>query len=220
MILRSLTAAALALGLAAACTTTDQYGNVTRNNAGTGVLLGAAGGALLGTLAGGDDARNAAVGAAAGAALGGGVGVYMDRQEEAYRERLRGSGVSVRRVGDELILTMPGDITFETDSSRVAPRFDPVLSDVADVMMTYPATYVDVIGHADQRGDASYNQALSERRASAVAAELIARGVNGDRFYVAGMGERQLLDPANNPTAWAANRRVEIKISPPRRGTM
>lgn len=214
MMFRKITIALMALGLAAACTTTDQYGNVTRNNTGTGVLAGAAAGALLGTLAGGDDRRNALIGAGIGALAGAGVGQYMDRQEEAFRTRLRGSGVSVRRVGNELILTMPGDVTFATDSAQISPRFGPVLDDVADVLQTYPATYVNVIGHADSRGDAGYNQRLSERRASAAANELIVRGVMADRFYVAGMGESQPIASNDTDEGRAANRRVEITIAP------
>lgn len=214
MMFRKLTVAAMALGLAAACTTTDQYGNVQQNRTGTGVLAGAAAGALLGTLAGGDDRRNALIGAGIGALAGAGVGNYMDRQEEAFRTRLRGSGVSVRRVGNELILTMPGDVTFATDSAQISPRFGPVLDDVADVLQTYPATYVNVIGHADSRGDAGYNQRLSERRASAAANELIMRGVMADRFYVAGMGESQPIASNDTDAGRAANRRVEITIAP------
>jgi len=214
MTLRTLTAGALALGLAAACTTTDQYGNVDRNNTGTGILAGAAAGALLGTLAGGDDRRNALIGAGIGALAGGAAGNYMDRQEEAFRQRLRGSGVSVRRVGNELVLTMPGDVTFATNSAQVSPRFGPVLDDVADVLQTYPATYVNIVGHADSTGAADYNQRLSERRASAVAGELIGRGVIRDRFYVAGMGESQPIADNSTDAGRAANRRVEITIAP------
>ncbi len=214
MMFRKLTVAAMALGLAAACTTTDEYGNVQQNRTGTGILAGAAAGALLGTLAGGDDRRNALIGAGIGALAGGTVGNYMDRQEEAFRTRLRGSGVSVRRVGNELILTMPGDVTFATDSAQISPRFGPVLDDVADVLQTYPATYVNVIGHADSRGDAGYNQRLSERRASAAANELIMRGVMADRFYVAGMGESQPIASNDTDAGRAANRRVEITIAP------
>lgn len=211
---RSITAGLMALGLAAACTTTDQYGNVDRNNTGTGILAGAAAGALLGTLAGGDDRRNALIGAGIGALAGAGVGNYMDRQEEAFRNRLRGSGVSVRRVGDELVLTMPGDVTFATNSASVSPRFGPVLDDVADVLQTYPATYVNVIGHADSTGAADYNQRLSERRASSVAQELIYRGVIQDRFFVGGMGERSPIADNSTDAGRAANRRVEITIAP------
>ncbi len=214
MIFRNVIVAGMALGLTAACTTTDAYGNRDANNTGRGILAGAAAGALLGTLAGGDDRRNALIGAGIGALAGGAVGNYMDRQEEAFRNRLRGSGVSVRRVGNELILTMPGDVTFATNSAQISPRFGPVLDDVADVLQTYPATYVNVVGHADSRGDAAYNQRLSERRASSAAAELIARGVMRDRLYVAGMGESQPIADNSTDAGRAANRRVEITIAP------
>lgn len=214
MMFRSILAGAMALGLAAACTTTDQYGNVTQNRTGTGVLAGAAAGALLGTLAGGDDRRNALIGAGVGALAGGAVGNYMDRQEREFRERLRESGVTVRRVGDELVLIMPGNLTFPTDSAQIQPRFGPVLNDVADVLQTYPATYVDIIGHTDSVGSAEYNQTLSERRASSVASALIQRGVLSDRLYVAGMGETMPIASNETDEGRAANRRVEIRIAP------
>lgn len=214
MMFRKAIVAVMALGLAAACTTTDQYGNVQQNRTGTGILTGAAAGALLGTLAGGDDRRNALIGAGIGALAGGAVGNYMDRQEEAFRNRLRGSGVSVRRVGNELILTMPSDVTFATGSAQLSPRFEPVLNDVADVLQTYPATYVNIVGHADSVGAADFNQRLSERRASAVAGDLISRGVLRDRLFVAGMGETQPIASNDNDAGRAANRRVEITIAP------
>jgi len=214
MTIRSLLAVMIALVFAAACTTTDPYGNVNRNNTGTGVLAGAAIGAALGTLAGGDDRRNALIGAGVGALTGAGVGNYMDRQERAFRERLRPTGVSVRRVGDELFLIMPGDITFDTDRADIKPAFNPVLVDVADVLNTFPATTVDVIGHADSTGAAEYNQQLSERRATSVAQFLIGQGVMGTRFYVAGMGENAPIATNATPEGRAQNRRVEIKLTP------
>ena len=154
------------------------------------------------------------IAAGIGALAGGAVGNYMDRQEEAFRNRLRGSGVSVRRVGNELVLTMPSDVTFATGSAQLSPRFGPVLNDVADVLQTYPATYVNVIGHADSVGAADFNQRLSERRASAVAGDLITRGVLRDRLFVAGMGETQPIASNDNDAGRAANRRVEITIAP------
>jgi outer membrane protein OmpA-like peptidoglycan-associated protein len=216
MMIRSLAAGSMALCLAAACTTTDQYGNTNPNRTGQGVLAGAAAGALLGMLAGGDDRRNALIGAGVGALAGGAVGNYMDRQERDMRERLRESGVTVRRVGDDLVLVMPGNITFATGSATVSPRFSGVLHDVGDVLQTYPATYVDVVGHTDNVGSAQFNQQLSERRASSVAAELIGRGVIRERLFVAGMGLTQPIADNSTDEGRAANRRVEIRIAPHR----
>jgi len=209
-------AAALTL---AACTTTDPYTGETRPNyTGRGVLIGAAAGAALGYLTNTSDSQegrtNALIGAGIGALAGGAVGNYMDRQERQMREALRDSGVGVRREGNDLRLIMPGDVTFDTNSTEIKPQFYAVLNDVADVLEQYPATYVDVIGHADSTGDAGYNQRLSEQRAQAVAGYLIAQNVMRDRFYVGGMGETSPIASNDTPQGRAQNRRVEIIIRP------
>ena len=218
MKMRIFAAIAAALTLAA-CTTTDPYTGETRPNyTGRGVLIGAAAGAALGYLTNTSDSQegrtNALIGAGIGALAGGAVGNYMDRQERQMREALRDSGVGVRREGNDLRLIMPGDVTFDTNSTEIKPQFYAVLNDVADVLEQYPATYVDVIGHADSTGDAGYNQRLSEQRAQAVAGYLIAQNVMRDRFYVGGMGETSPIASNDTPQGRAQNRRVEIIIRP------
>lgn len=203
----------------AACTTTDPYtGEVSRNNTGSGVLLGAAAGAALGYLTNTSDSeqgrKNALIGAGIGALAGGAVGHYMDREEAALREALTGTGVGVRREGNDVRLIMPGDVTFATNSSDISPQFYRILNDVADVLNRAPATYVDVIGHADSTGNAEYNQGLSERRASSVATYLMSQGVLRDRFYVAGMGQRSPIASNDTSQGRAQNRRVEILLRP------
>ncbi|MEN0652786.1 MULTISPECIES: OmpA family protein [Hyphobacterium] len=209
-------AAALTL---AACTTTDPYTGETRPNyTGRGVLIGAAAGAALGYLTNTSNSEegrtNALIGAGVGALAGGAVGNYMDRQERQMREALRDSGVGVRREGNDLRLIMPGDITFDTNSTEIKPQFYAVLNDVTGVLQQYPATYVDVVGHADSTGDAGYNQRLSEQRAQSVAGYLIAQGVMRDRFYVGGLGETSPIASNETPQGRAQNRRVEIVIRP------
>lgn len=218
MKMRIFAAIAAALTLAA-CTTTDPYTGETRPNyTGRGVLIGAAAGAALGYLTNTSDSEegrtNALIGAGIGALAGGAVGNYMDRQEREMREALRDSGVGVRREGNDLRLIMPGDITFDTNSTEIKPQFYAVLNDVADVLEQYPATYVDVVGHADSVGDAAYNQRLSEQRAQAVAGYLIAQNVMRDRFYVGGLGETSPIASNDTPQGRAQNRRVEIIIRP------
>ncbi|GJL98093.1 MAG: outer membrane protein [Hyphobacterium sp.] len=209
----------LALSFATACTTTDPYTGETRpNNTARGALIGAGLGAALGYLTNTNDSQegrtNALIGAGIGALAGAGVGNYMDRQEAEMREQLRDSGVGVRRQGNDLLLIMPGDVTFATNSSDIEPRFYTVLNDVSDVLNTYPATYVDVIGHADSTGAADYNQQLSERRAQSVAGYLISQRVLRDRFYVGGLGETSPIASNNTPSGRSQNRRVEIRIRP------
>ncbi|WP_417477674.1 OmpA family protein [Maricaulis sp.] len=210
------TVAALAM---TACTTTDPYTGETRPNyTGRGALIGAAAGAALGYLTNTSDSQegrtNALIGAGIGGLAGAGIGNYMDRQETAMREAMSESGVGVRRQGNDLLLIMPGDVTFDTNSSSIKPDFYRILNDASEVLNRYPATYVDVVGHADSTGADDYNQRLSEQRASSVGSYLISQGVLRDRFYIAGMGERSPIASNDTSEGRARNRRVEILIRP------
>lgn len=210
--------AALAIATTA-CTTVDpNTGVVVRDNTKTGILAGAAGGALLGYMTNTSKSeqgrKNALIGAGVGALAGAAVGNYMDKQQAQLREQLAGSGVDVQRQGDNIILNMPSDVTFAVDRSDIEARFYPTLDKVADTLVQYPQTTIDVIGHADSTGDAAYNQALSERRASSVASYLVSRGVLRDRLYVAGRGETQPIASNDTVEGRAKNRRVEVVLRP------
>ncbi|MEQ8402992.1 MAG: OmpA family protein [Roseitalea porphyridii] len=212
---KTLTALASVLVFTAACTTTDPFTGQQRvSNTAGGAALGAAAGAGLGLLAGGDDRRNALIGAGIGAIAGGAVGNYMDRQQAELRAQLQGTGVSVTRVGNNIILNMPSNITFATDQDQVVPAFFPTLDSVALVLQRYNQTLINVYGHTDSTGDDSYNQALSQRRAQSVANYLGARGVNPQRFLVSGFGESRPIADNSTEAGRAQNRRVEIELVP------
>ena len=205
--------------VAAGCTTTDPYrSNPPRNNTGTGAIVGAVAGGLLGYLTNTSDSEegrtNALIGAGVGALAGAAVGNYMDRQQRELEQQLSGSGVGVAREGDTLILRMPSDVTFATASANIDSRFYAVLDDVAQVLNTYDQSIVDIVGHADSRGELAYNQTLSEQRASSVAGYLINRGVLRERLHVAGMGETAPIASNDTEQGRAMNRRVEIVIRP------
>ena len=135
-------------------------------------------------------------------------------EEAELRAELEGTGVSVTRIGDNITLNMPGNITFATDSSDLSPAFFDVLNSVGKVLQEYNKTVVEVAGHTDSTGSDAYNQGLSERRASSVATYLRGRGVIADRMITVGMGESRPI--ADNGTAQGrqANRRVEITMVP------
>ena len=209
---------ALAL-VAAACTTTDPYrSSPPRNNTATGAIAGAVGGALLGYLTNTNNSeegrQNALIGAGVGALAGAGIGQYMDRQQRAMEAELSGSGVGVARQGDNLVLRMPGDVTFPTNSADINARFHPVLADVARVMNEYDRSIVDIVGHTDSTGTDAINQPLSERRAASVAAFLINEGVMRERLYVAGASSRNPIASNDTVEGRSQNRRVEILIRP------
>jgi outer membrane protein OmpA-like peptidoglycan-associated protein len=200
--------------LAAACTTTDpRTGEVVRSNTGAGALIGAIGGAVLGSAAGGDDRRNAVVGAGIGALAGAAIGNYMDRQEAALRERMAGTGVTVTRTAEnEIMLNMPNDITFDFDRAEVKPQFSGTVQTVARNLADFSSTTVDVIGHTDSIGTDAYNQGLSQRRADAVSRALIANGVHPVRIVAVGRGESQPVASNATPSGQAQNRRVELRV--------
>lgn len=77
---------------------------------------------------------------------------------------------------------MPSNITFATDRDQVIPAFYSTLDSVAIVLRKFSKTLIDVDGHTDSTGSASYNQGLSERRAASVANYLASRGVDQRRM--------------------------------------
>jgi outer membrane protein OmpA-like peptidoglycan-associated protein len=210
-----------ALALTGACVTDPVTGEQRMSKAGIGAIGGALGGYLLGDIVGGRrDRTEKILGAGIGAIGGAAIGSYMDQQERELRERTAGTDVEVIRRGDDLILSMPSGITFATDSSTIEPHFRPTLDRVADVLDRNNRTYIDVYGHTDSTGSDAYNQALSERRAGAVADYLISRGVESARLETLGYGETQPIASNDTIEGRAQNRRVEIKIVPIRDSDM
>lgn len=212
-----------ALGLCAGviltgCETLDPYTQESKTSTATkGAVIGAVAGAVAG-LASGDDAverrQRALIGAGVGALAGGAVGNYMDRQEAELRAELQGSGVSVTRIGDNITLNMPGNVTFATDSADLNAGFYDVLNSVALVLEEYDQTVVEVAGHTDSTGTNAYNQRLSERRASSVASYLATRGVRRDRMIEIGMGEERPVATNETAAGREVNRRVELTLVP------
>jgi outer membrane protein OmpA-like peptidoglycan-associated protein len=214
----SLLAAASALALAG-CQTTDPYtGQQKTSNATWGAVIGALGGAAAGALTntshGNKAAQNAMIGAGIGALAGGAVGSYMDRQEAQLRAKLAGTGVSVTRVGDRIILNMPSDITFDLNRADVKSAFYPVLGSVKEVIKEFNKTVVNVDGYTDTLGAPDYNITLSQQRANNVGSYLMNQGVMAQRLIVVGHGETGLKVATGDNVNEPRNRRVEIQLSP------
>lgn len=211
--------ALVAVSLLAACTTVDPYtGEQKTASATKGAIGGAFIGAIVGALTNTSDSeqtrKNALLGAGIGALAGAGIGQYMDNQEAVLRAKLEGTGVGVTRVGDEIILNMPGNVTFDTDSDAIKSGFYDVLSSVTLVFEEYEQTYIDVLGHTDSTGSDAHNEDLSQRRAGSVANYFSSQGVLYDRMMVRGFGERMPIASNETPQGRQQNRRVEIRIAP------
>lgn len=180
-----------------------------------GALIGAGAGALLGALSKGDGNRagGALKGAVIGGALGAGVGYSLDRQESELRQQLD-SNVVITNTGDRLIVTLPNNLLFATDSTNVSPTLRGDLRALAQNVQVYANSTLQIIGHTDSEGDAAYNQQLSEGRARAVGNILISEGVPQSRLQTYGRGESQPVASNLTPDGKAQNRRVEIVILP------
>ncbi|EKP0262818.1 OmpA family lipoprotein [Aeromonas sobria] len=208
-------AVALAVALSG-CTTNPYTGEQQTSKAVWGSLAGAATGAAVGAMSSskGDRKKGIWTGVAAGAALGGGIGYYMDVQEAKLREKLQGTGVSVTRNGDELILNMPNSVTFDSSSSQLKAPGANTLSGVAMVVAEFDKTRLNVVGHTDSSGSRDLNMKLSRERADAVAAQLIGQGVSGSRISTRGVGPDQPIASNSTADGKAQNRRVTITLTP------
>ena len=200
------------------CYTENAYtGDRQVSDTAKGAGIGAAIGVVAGLLMGGDAAahrKNALIAGGLGALAGGAVGNYMDKQQGELRTQLRGTGVSVTRIGNNITLNMPGNITFATNSADLNSNFFRVLDSVNIVLKKYEKTLIEVAGHTDNVGSDSDNQALSERRANTVAQYLEAHGLRSDRVITVGAGETRPVATNDTPEGRQANRRVELTLTP------
>ena len=205
-------ATALALMLSA-CTQNPYTGELQPSKTALGAGTGAVIGGIIGVATAGSR-KAALIGAGIGALAGGGIGAYMDGQESKLRNQLEGTGVSVSRVGDSIVLNMPSNITFDSDKSELKPQFYTTLNSVSAIFKEYKQTLIDVVGHTDSSGTSEYNYDLSRRRAASVAQYLSAQQLDPRRFSVEGRGASDPIASNASPSGRAQNRRVEITILP------
>lgn len=208
----------LALASTLALTACTDPGSIERNNnyekTKSGAIIGGVLGGLVGAITGDDGVKSVVRGAAIGAGAGAIAGNILDKQEADLRRSLGNDNVSIVNTGDRLIVTMPQDILFATDSAILRGDLHADLAAVGANLLDYPSSTVQVVGHTDNTGDAAYNQALSTRRANAVASVLLDSGVPGGRINAFGRGEDQPVASNLTTEGRAQNRRVEIIILP------
>lgn len=187
--------------------------NNMQNRTLTGAVTGAAVGGVIGAATGDGSGRRAIAGAVLGGTAGALIGQQLDRQAEDLRRQL-GNNVDIRNTGQELILTLPQDLLFATDSATLRPDLQQDLRVIATNLVNYPRSDVIVVGHTDNTGSAAYNQTLSERRAQSVAQVLRSQGVSANRIQTIGRGLTQPVANNATPEGRRQNRRVEIFIRP------
>ncbi|WP_309683106.1 OmpA family protein [Polaromonas sp.] len=209
---KSLTCAALAIGILSGCADMSETQRGTAQGAG----LGAVAGALIGAATGGS--KGAAQGAVLGGAVGAGGGYIwskkMQDQKLAMERATAGTGVAVSQTADNrLKLDIPSDVSFDVGRSAIKPNFAPVLNQFATSLNQNAVTTVTIIGHTDSTGSDAINNPLSVDRADAARDYLVSRGVARTRIVTDGRGSREPVADNSTQHGRDKNRRVEIYVA-------
>jgi outer membrane protein OmpA-like peptidoglycan-associated protein len=117
-------------------------------------------------------------------------------------------------VGSKTILN---NIFFDFDKSTLRPLSNVEIRNLVTLLQANPALQAEISGHTDNKGDAAYNQKLSEERAQAVVDKLVEAGIASSRVSAKGYGKSQPVaansnNGIDNPEGRQENRRVELKI--------
>ena len=107
-------------------------------------------------------------------------------------------------------LVAQGPLYFETDTDVLTEQSQVLLQRIAAQMHRVPKVRVVVAGHADERGDTSYNLALGEKRGFAASDYLLRLGIPKQRIEIVSLGEELPVMTASTQEAWAKNRRDEF----------
>lgn len=178
-----------------------------------GAVIGAVGGAVAGGAIGaasGSTAKGAIIGAAVGGAAGAVIGDIMDRQARELEREI--DGAKVERVGEGIQVTFESGLLYDFDSDRLRSTARENLSALARSLQEHPGENVLIVGHTDSVGTIVYNQDLSERRAEAAAAFLVAQGIARDRIATTGLGETEPIASNESESGRQDNRRIEVAI--------
>jgi outer membrane protein OmpA-like peptidoglycan-associated protein len=207
---------ALALGCAIAALGACQTAPVALVVPASFTPLGTGAPYLLGDVIGGERARAAKMRAAKIRPLGPSeAGPYMADLDSELRRQTAGIGLDILQVGGSIVIRIPAIFTFDAGSATVKATTDATLLEIARTVKTRNRTFVDVLAHTDTTGAAQANEALSQRRAAAVATYLAGHGVAKARIASRGLGESApLYNPETSEEQKAANRRIEIRLVP------
>jgi outer membrane protein OmpA-like peptidoglycan-associated protein len=191
---------------------TEQKG---MNKTEKGVVIGASAGGVIGAIVG-NKSNNTAIGAILGATVGGAVGAVignkMDKQAQKMEADL-GKTATVERVGEGIKLTFNSQLLFDYGKTDLKESNKADLQKFSETLKQYTDTDLLVVGHTDNVGSESFNQTLSEKRASAVTNYLASLGISYNRLKTEGKGELQPAASNDTEDSRTQNRRVEIAIS-------
>ena len=179
-----------------------------------GAVIGGTSGAVIGGVVGhtmGNTAMGAIIGAAAGGVAGGVIGHKMDKQAEEIAKEM--GDAEVIREGEGIVIKFKEKVLFAYDRSDLNATAKTNLDKLKNILLKYPETNITVIGHTDSKGSDSYNQTLSESRATAVTNYASLNGIDKARLTAIGKGETDPIATNDTEEGSASNRRVEFVIT-------
>ena len=121
-----------------------------------------------------------------------------------------GPGPGSRRAATKV--TYAADAFFDFDKAVLKPEGRAKLDDLVGKVKGINLEVIIAVGHTDSVGADAYNQKLSVRRAEAVKAYLVSKGIEKNRVYTEGKGEKQPVADNKTSEGRAKNRRVEIEV--------
>lgn len=134
------------------------------------------------------------------------------QQAELLQQQLR--DLQAKQTDRGLVLTL-GDVLFDTGQATLKPGAASTIDRLASFLQESPDRSVIIEGHTDSMGSDTFNMTLSENRAEAVKAALVAKGIVSHRIIATGKGEGAPVASNDDPAGRQQNRRVEIIISNP-----
>jgi outer membrane protein OmpA-like peptidoglycan-associated protein len=179
-----------------------------------GAVVGTAAGGTMGAVIGrttGNTALGAIIGAAVGGATGAVIGNQMDKQAKEIQNTV--PDANVERVGEGIVVEFSSGVLFGFDRSNLSNEAKKSLNKLVMVLNSYPDTDIEIQGHTDSKGSLSYNQRLSEKRASAVMSYLTTQNIAYSRLTINGFGETAPKYTNDTESGRAQNRRVEFLIT-------
>ena len=136
-----------------------------------------------------------------------------EEAERIQRQREADSLAALARSGEEVRAMLATMVHFDYDRAEIRPDDAASLDAKVSILQANPNLRIRVHGHCDERGSDEYNLALGNRRAAAVKAYLVNRGIDGSRIETQSWGEERPIAQGMSEDAWSQNRRAEFEIT-------
>ncbi|GHA57928.1 OmpA family protein [Photobacterium aphoticum] len=142
------------------------------------------------------------------------VSAFLDQSVHDVQAVIGSDVGTVMRKGDQVLITLKGDQSFNHDSAIVRAEGEMVLKQLAGILAEAPDSRIFIGGHTDSVGSEEYNRALSTKRATSVSDLMTTYGVDSKRVGVFGFGESAPIADNKKAAGRQDNRRIEIRLTP------